>query len=305
MNEQLLTIFTPTYNRGYILPKLYESLCTQEEDGYRFEWLIIDDASTDNTKELVDKWINEQNKFDIRYRRQEHGGKHRALNKAFDIAKGEFIFIVDSDDSLMVNAVKLVDEWLNKIKDDSSFAGVAGLRVSKEGKIWGGNVDFEEAYVDATDFERRKYNLLGDKAEIYRTSILRKYKFPEINGEYFVTEDYCWMQIAAAGYKLRWYNFPVYICEYLDDGLTNTGANAFVGHEKNYKGYCLYIKKCLELKPFSEKMLHLREYNKTTKALKKKFRNRAKDIQMPILQYLCLCLFGIPVGYLIRKVRCD
>ena len=77
----LLTIFTPTYNRAYILPKLYKSLCAQIESNDLFEWLIIDDASSDNTLELVNKWKAERHSFEIRYYRQEHGGKHRALNK--------------------------------------------------------------------------------------------------------------------------------------------------------------------------------------------------------------------------------
>lgn len=299
----LLTIFTPTYNRAYILPKLYKSLCSQKSDMYEFEWLIIDDDSTDDTKELVEKWINKNNKFTIRYFRQEHGGKHRALNKAFDLAEGEFIFIVDSDDELTDNTVELLNKWLLDIRDKSDFAGVAGLRVSKEGNVWGGSVAFTSSYVDATDFERRKYNLLGDKAEVYRTSILRKFKFPEISNEYFVTEDYCWMQIASAGYKLRWYNQPIYICEYLEDGLTKIGANSIEGHAKNYKGYCLYIKKCIDLKPFSEKMIHLKEYNKTAKALKISFLNRRTDIQLSLIQYLGMSILGVPLAWVIRKVR--
>lgn len=303
MNNVLLTILTPTYNRAYILPKLYESLCVQKKDGYSFEWMIIDDESGDNTYELVNAWKHEKHDFIIEYFRQEHGGKHRALNKAFDLAKGKFIFIVDSDDTLTYNAVQLIDSWILEIKDNMQFAGVAGLRVSNDGRVWGGKVNFTQPYIDATDFERRKYNLAGDKAEVYRTDILKKFKYPEIQNEYFMTEDYCWMQIAAAGYKVRWYNKPIYVCEYLEDGLTNTGANSIAGHVKNYMGYCLYIKKCLELKPFCEKMIHFREYNRTMKKINKPIWNRGKDIQVSTVRYMGLLMFGIPIAYLIRKVR--
>lgn len=303
MNNMLLTIFTPTYNRAYILPKLYESLCEQESDKYGFEWLIIDDDSDDDTRNLVEKWIVEKKSFEIRYFRQDHGGKHRALNKAFDLAKGEFLFIVDSDDELTPNAVSLINTWLLDIREQSDFAGVAGLKISNSGEIWGGNVEFANSYVDATNFEREKYHLLGDKAEVYRTSLLKQFKFPEIPNEYFVTEDYCWMQIAAAGYKLRWFNQPIYICEYLEDGLTNTGANSIIGHAKNYKGYCLYVKKCIELKPFLKKMVHLREYNKTASALKKTYVERSRDIQKSCLEYYAMSLFGIPLAWLFRKAR--
>ena len=299
----LLTIFTPTYNRAYILPKLYKSLCVQIESNNLFEWLIIDDASSDNTLELVNKWKAERHSFEIRYYRQEHGGKHRALNKAFNLAKGEFIFIVDSDDSLTVDAVKLASQWISTIRNEPAFAGVSGLRISSTGKVWGGDVKYRNAYIDATNFERRKYNLLGDKAEVYRTSILKQYMFPEIPDEFFVTEDFCWMQIAAAGYKIRWYNHPIYICEYLEDGLTNAGANDVNGHIKNYHGYCAYIKKCLDLKPFSEKMLHLKEFNTMMKELKKPLLIRGNDIGLSAAAYVFLLLFCIPIAYLLRKAR--
>lgn len=303
MNKMLLTICTPTYNRAYILPQLYETLCKQKGVYENFEWVIIDDDSDDNTSDLIEKWISETNRFNIKYIKQEHGGKHRALNKAFDLAEGEYIFIVDSDDMLTDNAVSLIYTWLNSIRNNNNFAGVAGLRISKSGKPWGGKVNYKETYVDATNFERRKYNLLGDKAEIYKTSILRKHKFPEIPNEYFMTEDYCWMQIAALGYKIRWYNEPIYICEYLDDGLTNTGANSIKGHKDNYIGYCLYIKKCLQLKPFTEKMIHFREYIKTAKILNKSLNDIINDIDMSFYTYFLMYIFGIPSAYLIRKLR--
>ncbi|MGM9947032.1 glycosyltransferase family 2 protein [Floccifex sp.] len=301
--NRLLTIFTPTFNRGYILPKLYESLCNQEKDDFRFEWLIIDDDSDDNTAQLVENWKKENQNFDIRYEKQIHGGKHRAMNLAFDLAEGTFLFIVDSDDTLTFDAIKSVDKWLLTIINDKSFAGVSGLRVSTNGKIWGGSVKFSDEYVDATNFERDKFGLIGDKAEIYRTDILKKFKFPEIPGEYFITEDYCWMQIAAAGYKLRWFNHPIYVCEYLDDGLTKKGANSYMGHISNYTGYCLYIKKCLELKPFTTKMQHLREFNKTMRLLNVNYKNRCKEINISFFRYLFLTVFGIPLSFAIRKVK--
>ena len=234
-----LTIFTPTYNRGYLLHDLYRSLV--EQTNKEFEWLIIDDESTDNTEELVKTWIAEESRFSIKYLRQGHGGKHRAINKAVDIAQGDFFFIVDSDDKLVPNAVELVYGWIDSIGNDNTFAGVAGLKVSKNGEVWGGKTKISGEYVDATDFERRKYKLKNDKAEIYKTDILRNNKFPEFDDEYFVTEDVCWLNISYQGYKIRWFNAPIYICEYLSDGLTNGGANDIAGHKKNYKGYCFYI----------------------------------------------------------------
>ena len=294
-----LTIFTPTYNRAYILPELYNSLINQTNKN--FEWLIIDDCSSDNTCDLINKWINEQ-KINIVFFKQEHGGKHRAINKALDIAKGEYIFIVDSDDIVTKDAVEKILQWINEIENDNrdyKFCGVAGLKVLKNGSVAGGDTNFQNLYVDATNFERKKYGLLGDKAEVYKTDIMRKFKFPEFDNEYFVTEDYCYLQIASKGYKIRWYNDPIYICDYLDDGLSKTGANEISGHIKNFKGYSSYIEKCIKLKPFSNKMEHFYDYIKTCKKMNISFLNRNRFINISFILYIFLYLF-LPIYFLIK-----
>ncbi|MBO5137511.1 MAG: glycosyltransferase family 2 protein [Spirochaetaceae bacterium] len=106
----IVTIFTPTYNRAYSLSQLYKSLCSQTSSD--FEWIIVDDCSSDNTKSLVREWIEEK-KISITYFLQpQNGGKHRAINKGVELAKGELFFIVDSDDFLTDDAVEsIVSEW--------------------------------------------------------------------------------------------------------------------------------------------------------------------------------------------------
>ena len=104
-----ITVFTPTYNRAYIIENLYRSL--QRQTVKDFEWLVIDDGSTDNTQELFDKWISEENAFPIRYYKQRNGGKCRAINRALDLAQGELFFTVDSDDYLTKDALEKVMRW--------------------------------------------------------------------------------------------------------------------------------------------------------------------------------------------------
>jgi len=116
-----LTIFTPTYNRGYIIETLYKSLKTQTCKD--FEWLVIDDGSTDNTAEIFSQFICEQ-KVDIRFYKKGNGGKHTAANLALKLAKGELFFVVDSDDFLSENAVERILFYYEQIKDDDSFFGV-------------------------------------------------------------------------------------------------------------------------------------------------------------------------------------
>lgn len=237
-----ITVFTPTYNRGYILHNLYTSLIKQNFND--FEWIIVDDGSTDNTKDLLVKWINE-NKIDIKVYFQNRGGKHRAINYAVKKAKGDFFFIVDSDDMLTDDALTIVSKWIDMIYQSEQIAGVAGLRINQTGKVLGGVPKYADdcnSWIDATNFERKKFGLLGDKAEVYRTSILKKFPFPEFENELFITEDICWDQIAYAGYKIRWFNKPIYICEYLDDGLTKNGANDMEGYISNFNGHTQYVK---------------------------------------------------------------
>src|SRR5690625_3909375 len=98
-----ITVFTPTYNRAYIIKKLYFSI--QKQTFRDFEWLVLDDGSTDSTKDLFDQWIKEEHDFSIRYYRFENAGKQKEINRALDLAEGELFFTVDSDDLLTENAL--------------------------------------------------------------------------------------------------------------------------------------------------------------------------------------------------------
>lgn len=212
----MLTIFTPTYNRAYILPQLYESLCRQTCKD--FEWLIVDDGSTDNTEKLVKMWIDEE-RITIRYFKQPNGGKHRAINRGVSEAKGEMFFIVDSDDQLLPNTVEWIIEKSLEIIHNPEFAGISGLRVNPNGEKIGGENDFTQIDADAIRI-RTKHHVTGDLAEIYKTDVLKRFPFPDIPGEKFCSEGLIWNRIAMAGLKLRYCYEPIYVCEYLGDGLT-------------------------------------------------------------------------------------
>lgn len=223
----MITIFTPAYNRAYILPKLYESLCLQTSKD--FEWVIVDDGSTDGTEELVCGFegfvkFEQFGRFPIRYFKQENGGKHRAINRGVQEAKGELFFIVDSDDQLTPDAVEwIVSAWSDLLKENSDcqkeFAGLSGIRIYPDGSKIGGDKDF--GTIDATSLDIRwKYKVKGDLAEIYRTDVMRQFPFPDIEGEKFCTEALIWDRIAAHGYLLRYVHQGIYIGGYLADGLS-------------------------------------------------------------------------------------
>ncbi|AHV95789.1 glycosyltransferase family 2 protein [Paenibacillus sabinae] len=230
-----ITVFTPAYNRGYILPELYRSL--QAQTFADFEWLVIDDGSSDRTPELFKAWEREQNPFSIRYFRVENGGKHRAINKGVNLARGELFFIVDSDDRLTPDALESIAKWEEGLQGNSRFCGVAGNRGADSQHVIG--TTFEGEYVDATSLERTRLGITGDKAEVFYTKILRNYRFDEIEGEKFLTESTVWDRMAYDGLKLRWFNHTIYICDYLEDGLTRNMKRIF---SENPKGTALYIK---------------------------------------------------------------
>ena len=214
----LLTIFTPTYNRAALLPRLYNSICRQTCAD--FEWLIVDDGSTDNTREIINAIKSENNKFDIRYIYKENGGKHRAVNLGVKEARGELFLIVDSDDILPEKSIETILKYYREIEHDHSFGGLCGLDSDFNGKIIGDSLP--QDYIDSNSIAiRSKWKLRGDMKEIFRTDVLKEFPFPEIEGEKFCPEVLVWNRIATK-YKLRFYNIPLYQAEYQDDGLTAT-----------------------------------------------------------------------------------
>ncbi len=213
--RMLITVFTPTYNRAHLLGRLYESLCTQRFTD--FEWVIVDDGSTDGTASLVQGFIAER-RIDIKYLSQANGGKHRAINHGVGQARGELFFIVDSDDSLPADSLQsIADEW-NAIKEDDSFGGVAGYMASHSGEeIVQQNVEYRYD-CSALDI-RYKYHINGDLAEVFRTTVLKAIPFPEIANERFCPEALVWNRIAQH-YRLRYFHKVIYHRDYLADGLS-------------------------------------------------------------------------------------
>ncbi|HFU4457882.1 TPA: glycosyltransferase family 2 protein [Streptococcus suis] len=210
-----LTILTPTYNRGYILDRLYESLLNQTDND--FEWLIVDDGSTDDTLNIVESFKKE-NKLKIRYIKQENGGKHRALNIGIRAIESDLTFIVDSDDYLLPEAVHEIFRIHQDFAFDENICGYSFLRCYPNLDINGS--EFKSSpYISDYVSCRINEEVDGDKAEVYKTSVLKKYPFLEVPGENFLFEDYVWIQMASS-YKTVHINIPIYVGDYLEDGLT-------------------------------------------------------------------------------------
>lgn len=269
----LVTFLTPTYNRAYILGKLYDSLCIQRDKD--FEWLIIDDGSGDETEQLAEQWKGEAD-FPIRYYKQENGGKHRALNTGIPLAQAPWIFIIDSDDQVTPEAMDFIRRWTQEVEGRPEFAGVAGVRRTPGGKTVG-EYPAGKTYVDAPDIKRRMYQLEGDKAEVYRTDILRKYPFPEYEGEKFLSECAVWNRIGMDGYLIRWYPEALSVSEYLADGLTKSEDK----EARNYKGYTYVIRQQLMFEPWLKRLALIAQYDRVTRSKGGNKKEVCSNLQIP------------------------
>lgn len=237
------TVFTPTYNRAYIIENLYNSL--KRQTFCDFEWLVVDDGSSDNTEDLFARFQKEAD-FTVRYIKVNNGGKHRAINVGVVHAKGRLFFIVDSDDYLVDDALERIIQAERSIPSSvkSSFSGIRALQCHPDGRITGSRFS-EFAYSDMSQLEEARLGISGDKCEAFYTEIMRKFPFPEFEGENFLTECVVWDKIAASGYINRCINEAVYVCEYLPDGLS---ASVHERHRKNPKGVGLYIYQSIKYK---------------------------------------------------------
>lgn len=223
-----LTVFTPTYNRAYILNQCYESLVRQSCKD--FIWLIIDDGSTDNTKELVEEWMKNDNKFEIRYHYKKNGGMHTGHNAAYELIDTELNVCIDSDDFMPDNAVELIVNFWNKYGSDK-YSGIVALDVYKNGEVIGCKLPNKKSTTLSGFYDNGGQ---GDKKLIYRTEVINKYpSYPEFKGEKFVPLDYKYL-LADQDYELLIMNEAVCVVEYMEDG---SSKNMFRQYYKNPRGF--------------------------------------------------------------------
>jgi glycosyltransferase involved in cell wall biosynthesis len=231
-NSVLFTVFTPTHNRAHTLHRVYDSLCAQTLRD--FEWLVVDDGSTDNTAQLIAGWAKSVN-FPIRYFRQDHRGKHVAHNLGAREARGKFFLPLDSDDACPPRALERMFYHWNTIpeRERSSFSGVSGLCIDQNGKLIGDQ--FPSGAFDSTLRERRYlYRVRGEKWGSILTELVRRVPFPEIPATQFVPEGIVYDELAKT-YKDRCVNevFRVY---YVDDHETGTSLTRKSRFRENAPG---------------------------------------------------------------------
>ena len=235
--DKLITVLTATYNRVKLLPDLYASLCRQTYQD--FDWIIIDDGSSDGTQSIVKKWLAEEHSFTISYHYIPNGGKNRAINYGAKLVQTPFTMIVDSDDFLTDDAISFYQQNLSEIIDKNHIAGITGLRGTDINAPLNKVTYPPNTCILANNLERSKYNLQKDACEAYRTSILQDHPFVVWKNEKFSPEEIVWNQIALEGYSLRWYNKVTCIVRYQENGLTKDSFNLI---RRNPMGYAMMYK---------------------------------------------------------------
>jgi len=235
-----ISVVTPTYNRAKELDNLYKSLVENLKHNIPFEWVIMDDGSSDNTKQIIDEYINED-KIEIKYYFQENQGKMQALNNVMDFAEGDLIIECDSDDYFTDDAFGIVEKAYEDYNAEDIYAFVF-LKYNQNLCNIGNN--FEDDNHITTMFDLYyKEGETGDKALVFKSEIRKNYKHELERNEKFITEARMYNKIDLK-YKIACFNKPLMICEYQEDGYSNNIMKMF---KKYPYGYFEYFKELINL----------------------------------------------------------
>ena len=214
-----ITVFTPAYNRADLLGRCFESMKRQTRKD--FIWMIIDDGSKDNTREVVESWLREPLDFELQYFYKENGGLHTAYNEAIARIETELCVCIDSDDFMPDDAIeKILAFWEEHGSDE--YAGIVGLDFDLDGQVIGDPLP-EQKIVNLIDLHTGKYPIVnGDRTNVVRTELYRKFApmkvFP---GEKNFNPHYMHLQISLE-YDFLVLNENLRFVDYQPQGMTNS-----------------------------------------------------------------------------------
>lgn len=208
--DKSILIFTPTYNREHTLGRCYESIVAQKHKD--LTWLVIDDGSTDNTRQLIEKFT-EEDRISIIYVYQVNGGKQSAWNNAVVLSQQYDIFIcVDSDDVLYPNAIDSLQPYLYYLKD-KDVIGLRCLAIRKTTQLADSNFMLGQVYKDYW-YKEIMNNQLGERVDVFKPQYLLKYLFPIKNNIKFIPESWMYAHISK---KYKFVYLPVPVTMFFDD----------------------------------------------------------------------------------------
>ena len=286
-----LTVFTSTYYRAYCLSKCYESLLRQTNKD--FEWLVVDDGSTDNTKELVESWRQEK-KIDIRYIYKTNGGMHTGYNTAYDNIFTELAISIDSDDYMTDDAVEKILSFWEKNKAPQ-YAGIVGLDIFPNGDVIGTELPDQKSCKIYDLYNR--LGVKGDKKQIYRPELIRPFKSPEYDGEKLFATCYKYFMVDL-NYEMLILNEPLCVVEYMPDGFTK---NIVKSYKNNLNNYIFYRKFIMSYPNATKKHKYRFAIHYVAECLLAKKKHIIKESPKKVMT-----LFAFPLGiilYLYLKIK--
>lgn len=232
-DKPFFSIVTPTYNRASLLPRLYQSLRQQDFDS--FEWVVIDDGSTDSTQDLI-RALGHEAPFPVVYRKQVNGGKHRALNHALDVARGYFFVDIDSDDYFLPDTLgRYSDLWASLSEEQKNrLGGMVADCVHVDGRVVGRPFPRDRVVTNSIDL-RSNLKVRGDKLYIYKTSVVREFPSPVFDGENFMQESVRHRRVARK-YDLLGTTFAARVKDYQQGGLSAPDPGRLPNNLRNPQG---------------------------------------------------------------------
>ena len=284
-----ISVLTPTFNRAKFLPKLYKSLIDNIENIEEIEWLIMDDESKDNTKEVIEKF-KQENKIEIKYYYQKNQGKMEAINKLVGQATGDLIVDCDSDDYFTKDAFKIIKEEVEKNNKEKNIYGLCFLKYDQNKNNMGNN--FKKAKTTMFDLYFKEGET-GEKAIVFYADIRKQYKHELENKERFITEARMYHKMDEK-YQMICINKPIMICEYQEKGYTKNIMKEF---KENPYGYYKYFQEILQKNmngvTFKKRVYVIKHYILFAYLTKSKNNTKnIKDIKNKVL-YLLLYIPGI------------
>lgn len=298
MENPLITVFTPAYNRANTLPRVFEGL--KKQTYKNFEWIIIDDGSSDNTKCVAENMLSEKVFFNITYKYQQNSGKHIAINRAVEIAKGEFFIILDSDDTCTDNALEcFVEEWYKIPEADrKDFYGISCRCCDLYGNIIG--TPMSEEYIDSNDLDfKLKLKIKGELWGMTKTEILRNTPFPEVEGLHFYPENIYWNNIGRK-YKSRYINKALrYYINDTDNALTASKKTSALKETFFQREY--FINECWDYAKYDRKkfLFQIIGLSRDGLVFGLKFSEIRKIPNTVFKRFLTVLFY--PVGYILFK----
>lgn len=294
MDKPILTVFTPAYNRADLLTRCYESMCKQTNKN--FIWMIVDDGSTDNTREISESWVKNTKDFQVIYIYKENGGLHTAYNTAIANIDTELCVCIDSDDFMPDNAVGLILDFWKKNGSDK-YAGIVGLDFNMDGNVIGDMLPDIKS-VNLIGLFTGKYNIVnGDRTNVVRTELYKKYAPMKVfKGEKNFNPHYMHLQISQE-YDFLVLNENLRFVDYQETGMSNSmlkqyrsSPNSFAEIRKLYLSF-----KDTSLKFKIKHSIHLA----SSCILAKKTKSSVKDNPYKLLSVIALP-FGFALSVFIR-----